>query len=404
MNAEAHRTAYLGFDEERLEHAVSLVKNGCISVEQDDGRSGRRPSYPGAVLLIMRHGVEVVHKAFGMRSFGESALPMTLDTVFDVASMTKPIATATAVLRLVEMGEINLDHPVGRYLPQAAAANAAANEITLMHLLTHTSGLPAEAPLYEGADGRDDCVRALLGLAPELAVGSAVQYSCMGFILLSLVVEEVTGEGLDAFVRREVFDKLGMDDSGFYAVERFAEQERVAPTERRTAIERGREIWEWVRRTGQFLDLHTESSVAWGAVHDENALAMGGVSGNAGLFSTAADIGKFAQMYLQGGCYGGARILAPATVELATRNFTAGMGDNRGLGWHLKSPGTFFGSLISERAYGHTGFTGGALWIDPDRDLAVVLLTNRVHETRDNLALVNLRPRFINAVVAAITQ
>ncbi|HNU93512.1 MAG TPA: serine hydrolase domain-containing protein [Bacillota bacterium] len=391
-NPEADtRAEAQGFDARRLRHAVDLVKAGCAG-ESD------HPSYPGAVVLIMRHGVEVVHEAFGFRSYDESAEPMTRDTIFDVASLSKPIATATAVLRLVEMGEVNLDDPVGRYLPGAPEG------ITLMNLLTHTSGLPPSITVFRAAESRDDCVRAARAVLPQYAAGSKVEYSCMGFILLALLVEAVTGESLNVFARREIFASLGMKDTGYYTVERFAELARVAPTERRTSCEKGEELWAWLNRTGQFLDLHTDGQVAWGAVHDENALAMGGVSGNAGVFSTAVDIAKFGQMYLERGCYGGVRVLSPATVELATRNLTAGMGDNRGLGWQLKGPNTSFGSLISDRAYGHTGFTGTVLWIDPDRELVVVLLTNRVHETRDNQALVDLRPRFLNAVVAAIDR
>lgn len=383
-----------GFDVRRLRHAVDLIKGGCAG-ESD------HPSYPGAVVLIVRHGVEVVHAAFGFRSYDESALPMTCDTIFDVASMSKPIATATAVLRLVEMGEVNLDDPIGRYMPGLGSSDAG-NGITLMNLLTHTSGLPASIPVYKGAENRDDCVRIARSALPDYAAGSKVEYSCMGFILLALLVEAVTGESLNVFIRRELFDRLAMKDTGYYTVERFAERARVAPTESRSSCERGEELWAWLNKTGQFLDLHTQRRVAWGAVHDENALALGGVSGNAGVFSTAVDIAKFGQMYLGGGSYREVRVLSPSTVELATRNFTTGMGDNRGLGWQLKGPNTSFGSLISDRAYGHTGFTGTVLWIDPERELIVVLLTNRVHETRENQALVDLRPRFLNAVAAAV--
>lgn len=398
-NPEADaRAEAQGFDARRLRHAVGLIRRGCAG-ESD------HPSYPGAVALIMRHGVEVVHAAFGFRSYDRSALPMTCDTIFDVASMTKPIATATAVLRLVEMGEVNLDDPIGRYMPGVASDGVGAGaDITVMNLLTHTSGLPASTSVFKGAESRDDCVRIARSVLPEYAAGSKVEYSCVGFILLALLVEAVTGESLNVFARREIFDKLGMKDTGYYTVERFADRARVAPTESRSSCEKGEELWAWLNRTGQFLDLHTERRVAWGAVHDENALALGGVSGNAGVFSTAVDIAKFGQMYLGGGSYRGVRVLSPATVELATRNFTAGMGDNRGLGWQLKGPNTSFGSLISDRAYGHTGFTGTVLWIDPERELVVVLLTNRVHETRENQALVDLRPRILNAVAAAVNR
>jgi CubicO group peptidase (beta-lactamase class C family) len=393
-------TELAGFDRERLNHAVGLVKQGCA-----------KGAYPGAVVLIERGGVKVVHEAIGFTSYAPGAQPTTVDTVYDVASMTKPIATASAVLRLVELGEVNLDDPIARYLPEVGAA------ITVRQLLTHTSGLVADAPLWKtGEGGRADCAAAAMALtrpeALESAPGSAVRYSCIGFILLGLMVEAVTSEGLDSFVGREVFDKLQMTQTGFYTVNQFAERARVALTERRTAVGLGRDFWARLVDSGRYLDLHTPDSVAHGAVHDENALAMGGVSGNAGLFSTARDVAKFARMYLAGGAVGErpgldgragrVQVLSPAVIELATTNHTAGLGENRGLGWFVNTPGTFFGNLLSPKAYGHTGFTGTAVWVDPVRELIVVLLTNRVHETRENLALISLRPRFINAVVAAI--
>jgi len=386
-----------GFDSGRLEHAVDIVRQGCA-----------RGTYPGAVLLIERGGVEIVHEAFGFRSYAPGAEVATVDTVYDVASMTKPMATASTVLRLVELGEVNLDDPLARYLP--GVGGGAGETITVRHLLTHTSGLVADAPLWAaGEGGRPDCARAAVALteagALESAPGSVVRYSCIGYILLGLMVEAVVGEGLDAFVAREVFEPLGMGDTGFYTVDHFAARARVAPTERRIGFEQGREFWQRLVGSGRFLDLHTADSVAHGAVHDENALAMGGVSGNAGLFSTVGDVAKLARMYISGGMgAGGVQVLSPATVRLATCNHTSGLSENRGLGWFMNTPGNFFGNLLSPGAFGHTGYTGTAVWVDPLLELVVVLLTNRVHETRDNLALISLRPRFINAVVAAVTR
>jgi CubicO group peptidase (beta-lactamase class C family) len=384
-----------GFDETRLRYAVDLVLKGCSGSE-------RTRSYPGAVLLVMRNGVEVVHEACGFCSYDEGAQAMRKDIVFDVASMSKPIATTSAILRLMEMGEVNLEDPIARYMPSFDRATW--GQITLTHLLTHTSGLPGWIPIYARAEDRDDCERFVRNLSPVEAVGLRVEYSCMGFMVLGLLVETITSESLNMFVRREIFDKLGMNDTGYYTAEEFVPRERVAPTERRNSCERGRELWAWIHKTGQFLDLHSNDSVAWGAVHDENALAIGGVSGNAGLFSTAADIAKFAHMYLRDGRGDNGLILSPAAIGLATRNFTPGIGDNRGLGWQLKGPNTSFGSLMSEKAYGHTGFTGTALWIDPEYDLVVVFLTNRVHETRENEALLDLRPRLLNAIIASISN
>ncbi|MGB4338181.1 MAG: serine hydrolase [Bacillota bacterium] len=395
------RARAAGFDPERLEHALGLLRRACAS-----------GAFPGGVVLVERRGMRVVHEAMGFTSYGNAARPVTVETVYDVASLTKPMATVTSVLRLMELGEVNLDDGVARYLPGVA------DGITLVHLLTHTGGLVADAPLWEmgGAGGREACVRAAMALAKAEALearpGAQVRYSCIGFILLGLVVEKVAGEGLEAFARREVFEKLGMGRTGFYTVERFVEREAVAPTERRSSCQLGQRFWERLRQCGMYLDLHTADSVAWGAVHDENALAMGGVSGNAGLFSTADDVAKLARMYLageravrtEGDEDGAVQVLSPATVELATRNYTAGMGENRGLGWQLATPGSSFGNLMSPRAFGHTGFTGTAVWADPVRDLVIVLLTNRVHPTRENLALVNLRPKFVNTVVAAITR
>lgn len=384
-----------GMDADRLERALELIRRNAADRTE-------KFAYPGAVTLIIRRGLPVAYEACGYRSLEPEKVPMTVDTIFDMASITKPVATTSAFLRLLEMGEVLLEDPVSKYLPEFDAPMK--DCIALFHLLTHTSGLPASVAIYLHGSTREDAVRSLFSLHLIHRPGERVLYSCMGFIILGLIIEKVTGSDLGTFVRQEVFEPLGMTETGFFTVEECHDRSRIAPTEKRGGGSNGAGILEWMKRSGKFLDRHSSNGIACGAVHDENALAMGGISGNAGLFSTAADIGRFALMYRNSGAMEGKMIFSPSTISLATHNHTMGLGENRGIGWQLKTPGasSSFGNLMSAQAYGHTGFTGTGLWIDPVLDLIVILLTNRVHPSRTNERLMELRPRFVNAVVAAI--
>ncbi|NLG78634.1 MAG: beta-lactamase family protein [Firmicutes bacterium] len=304
---------------------------------------------------------------------------MRPDTLFDLASVTKCVATATATMLLIERGRMRLDDAVKEFIPEFGAAGK--ENVTIRHLLTHTSGLPAWADLYLHASSPQDMIGRISKMPLEYEPGSKVVYSCLGFIILGEVVGRVAGRPMDVFLADEVFGPLGMRDTYFNPPEGM--RGRVAATEH----------CKWRGR------------VLVGEVHDENAFAMGGVSGNAGLFSTVGDLAVFCQMLLGEGSLGGARVLSPATVRAMTRDHTGPrLGESRGLGWAVRGDGVLSsaGDLMSPRAFGHTGFTGTSVWIDPELDIFAVLLTNRVHFGRTNEAHIRLRPRFHNVVVSLL--
>lgn len=367
----------VGMDSVQLEQAFAVL--------QADIDAG---FLPGAVALVAREGVVVAHRALGVAHAAAPlepardgvprtrSIPMRPDTIFDLASLTKVVATLPAALLLLERGEFRLDDPVCRFLP--AFASAGKDQVKMRHLLTHTSGLAAGKVLHSNGWTREQALEYICALDPEYMLGGRVLYSDLGFIVLGEVVSRIAGTALDAFCRQYVLGALGMDETGFRPVP--ALRERIAATEFK----------------------EREGGHVWGVVHDENAHALGGVSGHAGLFSTARDLAVYGAMWLAGGCWGDCPFLSPATVAAARRSYTEGLGERRGLGWMLRSEeASSAGDLLSSSAYGHTGFTGTSLWMDPESDLLVVLLTNRVHFGRtDHIA--RLRPRFHNAVAAAL--
>lgn len=369
-----------GFDPGALGQALGVVA-GAVG-------SGR---IPGAVVILGRgEGTLLGPFTFGMRALLPQPEPMTADTIFDMASLTKVLATAAVAMALVDRGALRLGAPVAEYLPEWAECGEHRAQVRIFHLLTHTSGLPAWRALYEGCeDGpqqqrRQRCralmERRLLETPLEAPPGERVVYSCLGYILLGLVLERLGGEPLDGMARRLIFDPLGMETARFAPPAE--EASRCAATEycaRRRRIVRGE-------------------------VHDENAYFFGGVAGNAGLFASAWDVARFASMMLGKGTLESCRVLSPAGVEAMTANRTPGLNEARGLGWAIKgsSLDSSAGDLLSAAAYGHTGFTGTSLWIDPVRSLYCVLLTNRVHPSRLNEAHLALRPAFHNAVAASL--
>jgi beta-N-acetylhexosaminidase len=342
---------------------------------------------PGAVVAIGgRDGVALV-RGYGALDHAPGSPPAGPNSVYDLASLTKAVATTTAVMLQVDQRRMALDDPLSRHL-SAWPRGGWRDGVTIRHLLTHTSGLPAFVrfwhPSAGGLRGPTAVVRAIAELSPVHEPGAKVTYSDLGFILLAAAVEEVTGTPLDGFLEREVWAPLGMDDTGFnpvpggMAAVRAAAGlpvagaghvalDRVAPTE----IDRA------------FRQAHVH-----GVVHDENAYAMGGVAGHAGLFSTATDLARFAWAVL-GSLDGGEGLpVRPATVAA----FTARQPDvARGLGWDVAPGSGDIARPLSRRAFGHTGFTGTSLWIDPELDLFVVLLTNRVNPSRDGPGIAGLR-------------
>jgi uncharacterized protein YbbC (DUF1343 family) len=316
--------------------------------------------------------------AFGRLTYDADAPAVTAHTLYDLASLTKVVATTTMAMILVDEGRLDLDRPVRDFLPGFQGSGKDA--VTVRHLLNHSSGLEATALLYREVRGKAAVVERVQAMDLVYAPGSKSIYSDLGIILLGEILERVAGQPLDAFARERIFSPLGMRETMFNPPAEL--RPRIAPTE----------LDPWRGR------------VVRSEVHDENAFAMGGVAPHAGLFGTAGDLARFAQMLLNGGVFEGRRIVSRETLELFTRK--AGVpGSDRALGWDTKSAeGSSAGTLMSSRSFGHTGFTGTSLWIDPERQLYVILLTNRVHPSRENQLIREARPAVADAVVRALAE
>jgi beta-glucosidase-like glycosyl hydrolase/CubicO group peptidase (beta-lactamase class C family) len=296
-------------------------------------------------------------------------------TVWDLASLTKVIGTTTAVMQLVESKRVSLDAPVATYLPEWAPGAAAA--ITVRQLMTHSGGLPAWRPFYKEATSPAEAERQLFAVAPDTTPGTRFVYSDIGFILLGKMVEHVSGMPLARYDSARIFAPLGMQNTRYLPPADW--RRRIAPTEN--------DPWRGRKLRGE--------------VHDENAAAFGGVSGHAGLFSTGADLARFARMYLRGGALDGQRVLAGETVASLTRVQNPAL-SRRALGWETPTGGNSGGTTMSPQAFGHTGFTGTSLWMDPSRGVFVLLLTNRVNPTRENRKIGAVRIALADAVMAVL--
>jgi beta-N-acetylhexosaminidase len=356
-----------------------------------------RGAAPGAALAIARQGRLIRLRGYGNLDRRRGYPEVTDSTLYDLASLTKVVATTTALMMLYDDGAIRLDDPVRQHLPEWRGS-AAKEAVTIRHLLLHTSGLAAYAPLWKELQGREQYRRRITGMSVDFMPGTRTVYSDFGIMLLGFIIEQVSGRPLDVFLRERLFRPLGMRETGFsplqwpygmILIDGDAEQartppepiiHRIAPTEVDTV----------------FRKRHVR-----GQVHDENAFALGGVAAHAGLFSSARDMAIFAQLMLNRGFFGGHRYIDPATVDLFTRRQGVG---TRALGWDMPDANSSAGARLSARAYGHTGFTGTSIWIDPEHELFIVLLTNRVNPTRDNQRHVAMRRDVTDAVIAAITD
>jgi len=313
----------------------------------------REGKTPGAVVIIGNQGRIVYRKAFGYRALEPKKVPMTEDTIFDLASLTKTIATATAIMQLSEQGKLDIEAPVYRYWPAFKANNK--KGITVRQLLTHYSGLRPDLKFKPRWSGYRTAMRKIVAERPVLPPGSCFIYSDINFEILGELVRLVSGKPLDVYSAEHIFGPMGMKDSGFKPSPGL--RERIAPTQYR------------------------KNKMLEGEPHDPSCYFMGGVAGHAGLFSTADDLSLFAQMLLNGGSANGVRILKPLTVKEMTLPQSPSHGKNlRGFGWDIEAP---FASnrddLFQEGAYGHLGYTGTALWIDPVTKTYIIVLTNRVH-------------------------
>ena len=357
---------------------VGMSASRLATVDRVVRRGINAGGYPGASVVIGRKGFSVWQKGFGYLDWNKKATVSVTESVYDLASLTKVVGTTTAIMILFDDGKIVLDAPVSSYLPEFTGGYK--DSITIRDLLAHRSGLPASRDLWRIAHSPDEARRAVIEAPLACRPRQCMIYSDLGAITLGLIVERVTDMGLDEYLQARVFGPIGMTETSFRPDA--AMRARIAPTE--VAPPRGYPLR--------------------GEVHDENAYALGGVAGHAGMFSTAADLSMFAQMMLNGGEYAGVRIVADSTIKLFTEKKVIG---NRALGW-AKADGTGgSGEYLSDAAFGHTGYTGTSLWIDPKRDMFVVLLTNRVHSAkarRPAKVISDVRADLADAASAAVTD
>jgi CubicO group peptidase (beta-lactamase class C family) len=369
----------VGMSAERLERVDAVITEAI----------GRK-ELPGAVLLVARKGKTVHRKAYGESQRVPERKPMVVDAIFDLASVTKPVATATSIMILAEQGKISLWDRVKTHVPDFVPYTDdwgnKGDDARIWHLLTHTSGLPpyTDTELARKTLGGGERVtpESLVGYIAKLPksdpAGAAFHYSCLGYITMADIVRRLTGTTIAEFAEANIFRPLGMTHTLFRAAERFAE--KCVPTQ----VINGKPLI--------------------GVVHDPLARLQGGISGNAGLFSTADDLAVFAQMILNKGEWKGTRILSPLAVERMTSLYPRAPAAGRGLGWDLSSAyASNGGDLFGPRSFGHTGYTGTSLWIDPETETVVILLTNSVHPD-DKGQAVPLRSRVANVVAASIVK
>ena len=319
--------------------------------------------FPGAVAYIITNEKTLYHKAFGFRCVKPKRLPMLRTTFFDLASLTKPIVVGTLCMQLAESGELSLNTPAEKYLPEFKQAN-----ITLTHLLTHTSGLPAWLPTYLRAPSREKVIPYLAEVPLVSQPGKKAVYSCLGYIVLGKLLERVTGQSLDKLAQRHIFTPLSMESTLFNPPQTW--HKHCAATEDSNSFE---------RRMVNYERYDWREGVIIGQVHDENAHFLGGVSGNAGLFSTSTDLGRFCRTLMNNG----GDLLRPESLRIMQQVASA-EGERRCIGWAVTDDGCLY----------HTGFTGTSIRICLKRKLAAILLTNRVHPDADRRGIIEFRKMF----------
>ena len=380
----AAQTSAPQFDSTRLAAVVEYLRTQVDS------------AFPGAVVAVGNHDHVALLAAVGHYGVDDPR-PMTTETVFDLASLTKVIGLTTACILLVDQKKLDLNAPVQRYLPEFGGTGK--ERVTIRHLLTHSSGLPAWRPLFRETETREAAL-ALVDTTPlDTVPGARYLYSDLGAIVLTQVVERITKTRIDQYLGTAVFKPLGMTTTRYLPPAEW--RDRIAPTE---------------------MDTVFRHRMIRGEVHDENTGRLGGISGHAGLFSTAGDLARFAEWLLEvregrrrseevGGSRGRQSPsssdllrLPPSLVEQFTRLQDLPPGSSRALGWDTPSEHSSAGTKLLAHAFGHTGFTGTSIWLDPDRDLFVILLTNRVHPTRANTKILKVRPFVADLVVDALTD
>jgi CubicO group peptidase (beta-lactamase class C family) len=336
----------------------------------------RDSAFPGAVVVVGTAGGAVLTASAGQIDWKQSPEPSD-STLWDMASLTKVVGLTSAMMLLVERRQVDLDAPVARYITEFTGP--AKDAVTVRHVLTHTSGLPAWRPLYKEAEGPTEALALAIATPLDTTPGIRMVYSDLGAIILGEVVARASGQPFEAFLRDQVFMPLGMRETMYRPPEHL--RERIAPTE----------IDPWRQR-------HLR-----GEVHDENAFALGGVSSHAGLFSTASDLVRLARMYLSGGVLDGRQFVSAATIDTFTAVQNPGL-SHRALGWETPNGNNSAGRLMSPRSFGHTGFTGTSFWVDRERGVFVILLSNRVNPTREHRGITAVRTAVADAAMKAVLR
>jgi serine-type D-Ala-D-Ala carboxypeptidase len=358
--------------EKQFARAFTVIRDG---IEQR--------AFPGAALAVTHRGSLIASQGFGNFTYDEGAPPIQAETVFDLASLTKVIATTAVAMLLYERRGLRLDAPLSSFLPEFVSLAPQDQQewreaVTIRMLLAHTSGLPAYEKLFLFAQSREALVRAALTTPLTAAPGMRSQYSDIGFILLGEVLARGADLALDLFAQQNIFAPLGMTDTRFNPPQEWKGD--IPPTENDQAFRK---------------------RVVQGEVNDENAYVMGGVAGHAGVFAPATDVARFTECMLRNG----APLSKPATVKLFTRRELTPAGTSRALGWDTPSlNGSSSGAYFSQTSFGHLGFTGTSLWIDPVRHLSVTLLTNRTWPNRESQGIRQVRPRVHDAIVEALEE
>lgn len=335
-------------------------------------------AFPGAQVLIWKDGKTIYEKPYGHFTYDENSPEVTKKTLYDLASVTKVIATTTAAMICYDRKLFSLDDPVVKFIPEFGVNGK--DKITIKNLLLHNSGLPAFKKFYEFCTSADDVLKDIYSSKLEYPIGEKMVYSDLGIITLAKIIEKVTGKRFDVFCKDEIFTPLKMSSTLFNPPDSL--KKFCAPTE---------------------IDNYWRNRLLQGEVHDEASAMLNGVAGHAGLFSTASDIAKLMAVLINNGMYNGKPFINPATVKLFTTRYSEQ--SSRALGWDTKSEtGSSAGDFFSPNSFGHTGYTGTSVWVDPERKLFVVFLTNRVYPTRENIKILKVRPELHNAVIKSIEE
>ncbi len=353
------------FNKEKFEMVDSIIVNAI-----------KENAFPGAVIIISKDGNIIYEKGFGHFTYDESSTKVNNNTIYDIASLTKVIATTTAAMICLDRSLFKLDDPVYKYIPEFVKNGK--EQITIKNLLLHNSGLPAWKKFYNQNLDADSIIQNIYAVTPEFKANTKTVYSDLGFIVLGKIIESVTSKSLNGFCNDEIFNTLEMKNTYFNPPD--SVKLRIPPTE---------------------IDNYWRNKLIKGEVHDETSALLGGVAGHAGLFSTAKDLSILCQMLLDDGKINGKPFIKQETIKLFTERYSTE--STRALGWDTRSEiKSSAGIKFNKTSFGHTGFTGTSIWIDPERKLFVVFLTNRVYPTRDNRKISAVRPKLHDAVIDAI--